>query len=116
MLEKGLVCGGGSDSPVERFSVLEGIQVGVTRDCLNENTKGWHPDEKLSVLEAVRLFTAGNAYCAFQENKKGTLELGKLADMTVLDQDIFQVDHHDIAKIKVLRTIVGGKEVYHAEV
>ncbi len=116
MLDKGLACGGGSDSPVERFSVLEGIQVGVTRDCLHEETEGWHPDEKLTVLEAIRLFTAGNAYCAFQEAKKGTLELGKLADMTVLDQDIFQVRPHDIAKIKVLRTIVGGKEVYHAEV
>ena len=112
MLDKGLVCCGGSDAPVESFDVLENIQIAVTRDKIGEVTDGWHPQEKLTVDEAVGLFTAGNAYEAFEEDIRGSLEVGKLADMTVLDRDIFKVDPHEITKAVVLKTIVGGREVY----
>ena len=84
MLDKGLVCCGGSDAPVESFDVLENIQIAVTRDKIGEVTDGWHPQEKLTVDEAVSLFTTGNAYEAFEEDIRGSLEVGKLADMTVL--------------------------------
>ncbi|MEE0742227.1 MAG: amidohydrolase [Emergencia sp.] len=114
MLEKGLHCCGGSDAPVESFDILEGIQVAVTRDRLDQVTDGWKPEEKLSVLEAVRLFTIDSAYGAFEEEKKGSLEIGKLADMVVLGEDVFEIDPHRIAQIPVLRTIVGGEEVYLA--
>lgn len=112
MLNKGLVCCGGSDSPVESFNILQNIQYAVTRDALDEKTDGWHPDEKLTVEEAVRLFTIWNAYGAFEENEKGSLEIGKAADLTILDKDIFEVDPHDIASIKVVATIVDGKTIY----
>ena len=114
MVDAGLTCCGGSDSPVEDFDVLSGIQLAVTRDCLGENTEGWHPEEKLSVYEAVKLFTINNAYGAFEEKVKGSLELGKLADMVVLGEDIFEVDPHEIYKIPIMRTIVDGKEVWKA--
>lgn len=114
MMKKGIVCCGGSDSPVESFDPLQGIQLAVTRDGLDENTDGWHPEEKLSIEEAVRLFTINNAYGSFEENIKGSLEIGKYADMVVLSEDIFEADPHEIHKIKVLKTYVDGKEVYSA--
>lgn len=112
MMDKGLICCGGSDAPVESFDVLENIQIAVTRDKLGQKTEGWHPEEKLSVDEAVRLFTAGNAYEAFEEDIRGSLAIGKNADMTVLDRDIFEIEPHEISKVSVLKTIVGGREVY----
>mgnify|MGYP003374369660 FL=1 len=112
MMDKGLVCCGGSDAPVENFDVLENIQIAVTRDKLGQVTEGWYPEQKLSVDEAVRLFTIGNAYEAFEEDIRGTLEIGKNADMTVLDRDIFEIEPHEISKVSVLKTIVGGREVY----
>ncbi|MDL2293896.1 amidohydrolase [Ruminococcaceae bacterium OttesenSCG-928-D13] len=114
MLDSGIRCCGSSDSPVEDFDVLTGIQVAVTRDRPGENTGGWHPDQKLSVLEAVRLFTINNAYGAFEEDIKGSLELGKLADLVVLGRDPFTTDVHRIVDIPVLRTVVGGQEVFTA--
>lgn len=114
LLDRGIPCCGGSDAPVESFDILQNIQIAVTRDGLDEVSEGWKPEEKLSVLEAVKLFTIGNAYGAFEEEKKGSLEIGKLADMVVLDADIFETDPHKISKISVLRTIVGGKDVYLA--
>ena len=114
MIDKGIVCGGGSDSPVEDFDILSNIQIAVTRDCLNENSQGWYPEQKLTVEEAIRLFTINNAYLAFEEDRRGSIELGKDADLTVLSEDIFEVEPHEISKIKVAATIVAGKTVYEA--
>ena len=113
MQDSGIVCGGGSDSPVESFDVLKNIQVAVTRDRLEDKTDGWHPSEKLTISEAVRMFTANNAYLAFEEHRRGSIEIGKDADMTVLERDIFQADPHEIGEIKISKTIVAGKEVYN---
>ena len=115
MIDSGIVCGGGSDSPVEDFDVLSNIQIAVTRDGLNENTDGWYKEQKLTVEEAVRLFTINNAYCAFEEDRRGSLELGKDADLTILSEDIFEAEHHDISKIEIAATIVDGKTVYETE-
>lgn len=115
MLDKGLKCCGGSDSPVESFDILQNIQCAVTRDSLTENTEGWHPEEKLTVKEAVRLFTGWNAYGAMEEDIKGSLESGKAADLVVLDRDIFDADPHEIHKIKVLSTFSNGRTVYTAK-
>ena len=113
MLKKGIHCCGSSDAPVEDYDVLSGIQIAVTRDRLDENSNGWYPNEKLTVKDAVKLFTINNAYGSFSENKKGSLELGKFADMVVLGQDIFTVETHEIANIPIYKTIVGGKEVWN---
>jgi len=112
MLDKGLHLCGGSDSPVESFNILANIQTAVTRDGLNENTEGWHPEEKLTVDESLRLFTIWNAYGAFEEEKKGSLEIGKSADFVILDDDIYETDPHSIKDITICETVVDGKVVY----
>jgi hypothetical protein len=72
------------------------------------------PEERISVTEAVRAYTLGSAYAAFADDKVGTLETGKLADLAVLSQDIFSVPPESVAKTRVLTTMVGGKIVYEA--
>ena len=116
MLENGVHIAGGSDSPVETPDPLWGIYCAVTRqDGAGLPEGGWHPEERLSVREAVWLYTTGAAYVSFDENEKGTIEAGKLADLTVLSGDIFTVPPRDIPKLRVLRTIVGGKTRYTAD-
>jgi len=72
------------------------------------------PEERITVEEAVRAYTHGSAYAAFAENRVGTLEAGKLADLAVLSQDIFAVNHERIGATRVTMTLVGGKVVYTA--
>lgn len=112
MLDKGLILCGGSDAPVESFDVLENVEIALTRDKIGECTEGWHPWEKLTIDEALRAFTIDNAYGMFLEDKLGSLEIGKLADLAVLSADPYETDPHRIHEIKVVRTVVGGKEVY----
>jgi predicted amidohydrolase YtcJ len=73
------------------------------------------PEERISIEAAVRAYTAGSAYAAFADDRVGTLEVGKLADMAVLSQDIFSADPSTIGKTRVTMTIVGGKIVYRAQ-
>lgn len=112
MKDKGLVLCGGSDAPVESFDVLENVEIALTRDRIGECTEGWHPWEKLSIDEAMRAFTIDNACGMGMETCIGSLEIGKLADFTVLGADPYGADPHEIHKIPVERTIVDGKEVY----
>ncbi|HYE80748.1 MAG TPA: amidohydrolase [Clostridia bacterium] len=113
MLNYGIHLGGGSDCPVETNDPLWGIYCAVTREDENgKPTGGWLPGEKLSIQEAVKLYTIGSAYLSFEEDKKGTIKVGKLADMVVLSEDIFEVEPQDIKNIKVLMTMVGGKVQY----
>ena len=81
---------------------------------MNEKTEGWYPEQKLTVEEAVRLFTINNAYGAFEENRRGSIEIEKDADLTVLSDDIFEADPHEISRIKIAATIVAGRTVYEA--
>jgi predicted amidohydrolase YtcJ len=72
------------------------------------------PEERITVIEAVRAYTQGSAFAAFSEKEIGTLEVGKLADLAVLSQDIFTVPLETIGKTRVVTTVVGGKIVYTA--
>lgn len=113
MLDKGVHICGGSDAPVCSFHLLENIQYAVTRQKKDGTPKGgWYPAERLSVDEAIDLFTKNTAYSSFQEDVRGTLEVGKWADMVVLDRDPHQVAPDEIGNISVLRTVVGGRTVY----
>ena len=113
MLEKGIHIGGGSDSPVETFDPIWGIHCAVNRTDLEGNPNGgWHPQEKLTVEEAVSIYTAGGAYLSFEENEKGTIEAGKLADMAVLDRDIFEIPEEEIRYLHNVMTVMDGKVVY----
>ena len=103
----------GSDWTVAPLKPLQGIYAAVTRRTLDDkNQNGWYPEQKISVEQAVRCYTANNAYAGFQENKLGKLKKGMLADFIVLDQNIFEIAPENIKDVKVLRTIVNGKQVY----
>jgi len=113
LLDTGAVLAFGSDSPVAPMNPIWGINAAVTRRTADgKNPNGWIPEQKITVDEAVRAFTYGSAYAEFQESVKGTLEVGKLADMVILSDDIFTIDPAKIAESKVLTTILDGKVVY----
>jgi len=90
-----------------------GIYAAVTRATLDgKRPGGWVPEQKITVEEAVRGFTAGGAYAEFAENEKGTIAVGKLADVVVLDTDLFAVAPEKIKDARVLMTVSGGRVVY----
>jgi len=103
----------GSDWSVAPATPLEGIYAAVTRRTLDDkNPDGWVPAQKISVEEALRAYTSGAAYAAFEEGSKGTLAPGMLADFVVLDRDIFEIPPEQIRETRVDLTIVGGKVAY----
>jgi predicted amidohydrolase YtcJ len=111
-LEKGLLLTGGSDAPVEPSDPLLGIQMAVTRQALNGLPEdGFIPKERLSVFDAVAFYTRNAAYCSHEEDTKGTLTEGRLADMIVLSDDIFVTDPHGIADTRIERVYLGGERV-----
>jgi predicted amidohydrolase YtcJ len=113
LLESGANVTFGSDWPVASLDPLMGIYTAVTRHTRDgENSKGWYPDEKITVEEAIRCYTINSAYAGFQEEKLGTLEAGKLADFVVLSKNILAIAPEEILKTNVVRTVVGGKDVY----
>ncbi|WP_206460769.1 amidohydrolase [Anaerovorax sp. IOR16] len=115
MIDMGILTVGGSDAPVESFDIMENIYYAVTREKLEGGPKnGWLPEEKLDVEEAVKLFTVYPSYMSFTENVNGTIEVGKRADLVVLEENIFEVEVDKIKDIKISKTIVDGKMVYQA--
>ena len=103
----------GSDWFVAPATPLEGIYGAVTRRTLDDrNPEGWVPKQKITVEEAVRAYTSGAAYASFEEQSKGSIAPGFLADIVVLEQDIFTIPAEQIRDVKVAMTIVGGKFVY----
>ncbi|MBR5981929.1 MAG: amidohydrolase family protein, partial [Firmicutes bacterium] len=112
----GVHIAGGSDSPVIDFSVMNGIYCAVTRKRLNgEPEGGWLPEQKLTVEEAVCLYTAGGAYASYDERVRGTIRNGKYADLVVLDRDIFRVPEEEIKNIQVDMTVLNGETVFERE-
>ena len=103
LLDKNVTIAFGSDAPIANFNPLYGIYAAVNRGS---------PEETISVEEAVRLYTLGSAYAEFQENIKGSVSVGKLADLIILSDDILTIDPQRIGKVKVLLTMLGGKIVY----
>jgi predicted amidohydrolase YtcJ len=116
LLDAGVNVAFGSDWFVAPPIPLTGIYAAVTRQTLDDkNPDGWVPEQKISVEEALKAYTLQAAYASFEENLKGSLEPGKLADFVVLEKNIFDVDPASIRDIRVLQTVVGGKQVYRAE-
>ncbi|MGE8203859.1 amidohydrolase [Heyndrickxia sp. NPDC080065] len=113
LLDAGVICAGGSDAPVEPIDPLLGIHAAVTRKAPGQSHDGWNPSEKLTMDEAVRLFTVGGAYATNEEQFKGTISRGKFADMTVFSKNIFELEHPDeLLTTKVEKTIIAGKVVF----
>ena len=106
----------GSDWFVAPPIPLEGIYAAVTRQTIDgKNPDGWVPDQKISVEEALKSYTVRAAFASFEENIKGSIAIGKLADFVILERDITQVDPVEIREVKVLKTVVGGKTVYERQ-
>ena len=104
----------GSDCPVEKFDILPNLQYAVTRrDPVSG--KAWYPEYALRLEEALRAFTYEGAYAAFSEDVKGSISVGKYADLTVLDRNLFEIPAEEISKAKVVLTMTGGKVTYRAE-
>lgn len=113
LLDHGVKLTFGSDWTVAPLDPLLGIDAAVTRRTLDgANPQGWFPEQKITVQEAIEAYTLSNAYATFDEDRKGSLTPGKLADMVVLSQDILTIPPTEIVKTEVLMTIVNGKIVY----
>jgi predicted amidohydrolase YtcJ len=112
-LEKGVKLCFGSDWTVAPIDPLQGIYAAVTRRTLDEkNPDGWIPEQKITVEDAIECYTINNAYAAFEEGIKGTIEPGKLADLVVLNEDILTIDPVKIKDAKVEMTIFDGEIIY----
>ncbi|MDI6844779.1 MAG: amidohydrolase [Candidatus Saccharicenans sp.] len=114
LLDNGAILAFGSDWPVEPLDPRRGLYSAVTRKNIEFDYPegGWFPEQKLTLAEAIKYFTRGSAYASFEEDLKGTLEPGKLADLTVFARDIFNVEPKEILTAPIAYTIVGGKVVY----
>lgn len=103
MIDKGLVIAGGSDSPVTTMDAILGIHSAVN---MRDHT------QRLNIKEAIDLFTKNGAYASFEEENRGTLDIGKVADFVILDENIFEIDIKNIKDVKVLATYIEGEKVF----
>ena len=114
-LKSGAIICGGSDAPVERGEPMIEFYAAVARKSIKgESGDGWHPEQAVSREQALRMFTIWPAYAAFEENDKGSIEVGKLADFTVLSQDIMKIPEPKILRTRAEMTIIGGDIVHDA--
>jgi len=112
-LKSGCIIPGGSDAPVERGEPMIEFYAAVARKSIKgESGEGWHPEQAVSREQALKMFTTWPAYAAFEENDKGSIEPGKLADFTVLSQDIMKIPEREILKTRSEMTVIGGEILY----
>jgi predicted amidohydrolase YtcJ len=105
----------GTDWDVAPLNPMLTLYAATTRATLDgKNPNGWFPEQKLTIQEAIEAYTMGSAYAEFQENEKGSITAGKLADMVLLSDDVLNIDPVKIRDVKVLKTWVGGKLTYDA--
>jgi predicted amidohydrolase YtcJ len=113
LIKSGCIIAGGSDAPIERGEPMIEFYAAVARKSVKGfSGEGWHPEQAVSREQALKMFTIWPAYAAFEENDKGSIESGKLADFTVLSQDIMKIPEPEILKTRCEMTIIGGGIVY----
>ena len=113
LIDNGVRVAFGSDWYVAPASPLLGIYAAVTRRTLDgKNPEGWVPQQKISVEQALRAYTVEGAYAAFDEDRKGMLKAGMLADMTLIDRVLSDIPPQEIRNARVLKTSVGGQVVF----
>lgn len=113
LLKSGAIVTAGSDAPVEKGEPMIEFYAAVARKSINGfSAPDWHPEEKVSREQALEMLTKWPAYAAFQENEKGAIEPGKLADLTILSDDIMKIPEAEILKTRCLMTVIGGEIVY----
>ncbi len=113
LLDRGTVLAFGSDAPVETPDVFQGLYAAVARRRATEpDGAPWHPEQALTVEEALRAYTVGPAYASGEEDVRGTLGVGRLADFVVIDRDLLRVTPEEMLHARVDATVIGGEMVY----
>ncbi|HWP51493.1 MAG TPA: amidohydrolase [Clostridia bacterium] len=113
LLDNNMILTAGSDSPCESYDPMHGVYAVVTRQGMDGYPQGgWFPEERVTVYEAVSMYTRNAAYVSYEETIKGTIEPGKLADFVIMDADVFHTQPERIKDITVKKTYLGGKMVY----
>ena len=114
-IKSGVIVPGGSDAPVERGEPMIEFYAAVARkDIRGFSGEGWHPEEKVTREQALKMLTIWPAHAAFEENVRGSIEVGKLADLTILSADIMRIPEMEILKTHCVMTVIGGEVVYEA--
>ncbi len=113
LMQSGAVVTNGTDAPVERVDPLPSFYATVSR--MMANGQRFYPEQSMSREEALRSYTINGAFAAFEEDIKGSITPGKLADIVVLDKDIMTIREEQILDTRVLKTIIGGRVVYSAQ-
>ncbi len=113
LIDSGVIIANGTDSPVEKLDPIACFYASVTRKT--KNGEEFFPEQKMTREEALKSYTLNGAFAAFKEDILGSIEPGKLADLTVLSQDILNAPENEILKTKILYTIIDGKIVYKRE-
>jgi hypothetical protein len=114
-IKSGVIIPGGSDAPVERGEpMIEFYAAVARRDIRGFTGDGWHPEEKVTREDALKMFTIWPAYVAFEEKLRGSIEVGKLADLTVLSADIMKIPEMEILKTRCVMTVINGEIVYES--
>ena len=111
--DRGVVAGAGSDTPVTPISPWWGLWAAVVRQEVNSG-KVLAPEERVTVMQALEMYTRNGAFAGFEENEKGSLEVGKFADFIVIDRDVLAVPADELKQVRVLRTFVDGQSVYES--
>ena len=113
LIDQGLIIAGGTDAPVEIGDPRIEFYAAIARkDVDGYSAEGWNLDQRLSRVEALKMFTIWPAIASFQENVKGTIEVGKLADFSIFDKDLMTIPELEILESKNLLTVVGGRIVF----
>jgi len=116
LMKTGAIIPGGSDAPVERGEPMIEFYAAVARkDIRGFSGEGWHPEEKATRQQALKMFTIWPAYAAFEENLRGSIQTGKLADLTILSADIMKIPEMEILKTRCVMTVIGGEIVFEAK-
>ncbi len=110
LIDSGTIICNGTDAPIESVNTIENYFATVTRQLTNGST--FFPEEKMTRMEALKSYTINSAYAAFQDDKLGSLEIGKLADITILTNNILKTSDNKLLSTKVDMTIIGGKILY----
>jgi predicted amidohydrolase YtcJ len=111
MLDSGAVLAFGTDAPVEKIDTMPGIHAAVTRSPRSGygGPDGWHPEQKLTMHEAIAAFTMGPAITCGQEAKLGSITPSKVADLTIYERNIFEIPPDELRETKIAGTVVGGE-------
>jgi len=116
LIKSGAKIPGGSDAPVERGEPMIEFYAAVARkDIRGFSGEGWHPEEAVTREQALKMFTIWGAYAAFEEALRGTIEVGKLADLTILSADIMKIPEPEVLKTRNMMTVINGEVVYEGK-